>query len=46
MTGPPVEVHLKNDVQPKAVHTPAPIPVHWQEQVLADLLRDEAFGCH
>lgn len=44
MTGPPVEIHLKDDVHPKAVHTPAPIPVHWQEQVHADLLRDEALG--
>ena len=44
MAGPPVEIHLKGDVHPKAVHTPAPIPIHWQEQVKADLVRDEALG--
>jgi len=44
MAGPPVEIHLRGDVHPKAVHTPAPIPIHWQEQVKADLVRDEALG--
>ena len=29
---------------PKVCHTPAPVPLHWQEQVKADLERDEAFG--
>ena len=29
---------------PRAVHTAAPVPIHWQEQVLADLKRDEAIG--
>ena len=44
MTGPPVEIHLKDDASPKAVHKPAPVPVHWQDQVYKDLLRDEALG--
>ena len=44
MAGPPVEIHLSDDVKPKAVHTPASIPIHGQEQVKADLLRDEALG--
>ena len=44
MTGPPVEIHLKDDALPKAVHKPAPVPVHWQDQVYKDLLRDEALG--
>ena len=44
MTGPPVEIHVKPDATPKAVHTPASIPVHWQKQVHEDLLRDEALG--
>ena len=44
MAGPPVEIHLEDGVIPKAVHTSAPIPIHWQEQVHADLLRDEALG--
>ena len=44
MTGPPVEIHLKDDASPKAVHKPAPVPVHWQDQVYKDLLRDKALG--
>ena len=42
MTGPPVEIHLEDGVIPRAVHTAAPVPIHWQEQVLSDLKRDEA----
>ena len=44
MTGPPVEIHLKEGAPPKAVHKPATVPIHWQEQVHSDLLRDEALG--
>ena len=44
MSGPPVEIHVKDDTIPKAVHKPAPIPVHWQEKVHADLLQDEKLG--
>ncbi len=44
MSGPPVEIHLMDDATPKAVHTPASVPIHWQEQVQRDLLRDEALG--
>ena len=33
MAGPPVEIHLKEGATPKAVPTPALIPVHWQERV-------------
>ena len=44
MSGPPVEMHIKDNVTPKAVHKAAPVPVHWQEQVLADLQRDEKLG--
>ena len=44
MTGPPVEIHIKPDAVPKAVHTPATIPIHWQKQVQEDLHRDEALG--
>ena len=44
MVGPPVEIHISDDAVPKAVHTPAPVPIHWQDQVKADLLRDEALG--
>ena len=44
MTGPPAEIHLKDDAIPKAVTTPATVPIHWQKQVEADILRDEALG--
>ena len=44
MNGPPVEIHLDPDAPPKACSTPANIPIHWQDQVHKDLLRDEALG--
>lgn len=44
MTGPPLEIHLDDGAIPKACHTPATIPLHWQQQVKADLDRDEALG--
>ena len=44
MTGPPVEIHLEDGVIPRTVHTAAPVSIHWQEQVLSDLKRDEALG--
>ena len=44
MTGPPIEIHIEEDAKPKACHTAAPIPLHWQEQVHKDLIRDEALG--
>ena len=42
MTGLPVDIYIDDDVQTKVVHTPASIPIHWQEEVKADLYRDEA----
>ena len=44
MDGPPVEIHLVEDAVPRKVATPATIPLHWQEQVKADLERDMALG--
>ena len=44
MTGPPIEIHVDPHAKPVACHTPAPIPLHWQEKVREDLLRDEALG--
>ena len=44
MSGPPVEIHLKTGAPPVAVHKAASIPIHWQDQVHSDLLRDEALG--
>ena len=44
MSGPPIEIHVQENASPKTFHTAAPIPLHWQEQVKSDLLRDEALG--
>ena len=44
MEGPPIEIHVEPDATPKACHTPATVPVHWQQKVHQDLLRDEAPG--
>ena len=44
MTGPPIEMHVSETAQPRACHTPAPVALHWQDQVHKDLLRDEALG--
>ena len=54
MTGPPVEIHMGAAVIPRAVHTAAPVPIHWQEQVLYDLNRfierilygEPVYWCH
>ena len=44
MDGPPIEIHVDISAKPKACHTPANIPLHWQQCVQDDLLRDEALG--
>ena len=44
MDGPPVEIHVDPKAEPKACHKPANIPLHWQQRVYEDLLRDEALG--
>ena len=44
MEGPPVEIHVDPTATPTACHTPANVPLHWQQRVHDDLLRDEALG--
>ena len=44
MEGPPIEIHIDPSATPKACHTPAPVPLHWQQRVYEDLLRDEDLG--
>ena len=44
MKGPSVEIHLSERAVPRAVHTAAVVPVHWQQKVQADLIRDKALG--
>ena len=44
MEGPPIEIHVDPAATPKACHTPANIPLHWQQQVYNDLHCDEALA--
>ena len=44
MTGPPVEIHIDPDAEPRVCHIPARIALHWQKQVLQDIKRDQALG--
>ena len=44
MSGPPIKIHIDENAKPRACHTPASVPLHWQADVRADLLRDEALG--
>ena len=44
MKGPPVEIYLTENPIPQRVSTPATVSLHWQEQVKADLDKDEAMG--
>ena len=44
LEGPPIEIHVHPTATPRAFHTPAHIPVHWQKKVHEDLIRDEALG--
>ena len=37
MSGPPMRIHLKEDAQPFAIHTPRPIPLAYQDPVKAEL---------
>ena len=44
MAGPPLEIHIDETAKPHACHKPAQVPLHWQQRVYEDLLRDEALG--
>ena len=44
MEGPPVDMHVDPAAKPKACHTAATVPLHWQQRVYDDLLWDEALG--
>ena len=44
MARPPLEIHVNPSAKPRAFHTLTSIPLHWQQQVHADLLQDEALG--
>ena len=44
MEGPPVSFHVSDDFKPVKVTTPAPVALHWQERVKAELDWDVALG--
>ena len=44
MEGPPVCIIVDTKASPVTIHTPISVPLHWQEQVKADLDRDIALG--
>ena len=44
MTGEPLQLHIDPDATPVAIHSPALVPIHWQEKVHADLERDVRIG--
>ena len=44
MEGPPLQLNIDANAKPVAVHTPIPVPLHWQEEVKAGLDRDVKLG--
>ena len=40
MVGPPIQIHLDPNANPVCLRTPAPVPLHCQEQEKNKLLRD------
>ena len=44
MSGKPLNIHTRKEVEPKAVHKPIPVPHHWKRKVKSDLDRDVALG--
>ena len=42
MEGPPIQIHVDPNAAPVTLRKPAPVPLHWQEQVEKDLQRDVA----
>ena len=44
MTGAPVRIKFKEGAQPRAVHTPIPVPHHWKKRVKQDIDRDVRLG--
>ena len=44
MTGSPLQLHVDPEAAPVACHKVVPVPLHWREQVKADLERDVRIG--
>ena len=44
MSGPPMKLNIDLSAEPKAYHTPIPVPLHWQKEVKAGLDQDVNLG--
>ena len=44
MTGPPLALMVDPEATPVAIHSPIPVPIHWQDEVKAGLDRDVSLG--
>ena len=44
MTGPPLALMIDPKATPVAIHSPIPVPLHWQDKVKAGLDRDVSLG--
>ena len=44
MTGPAIRLHVNPEATPVAVHTPATVPLHWQDEVEEQINADIALG--
>ena len=44
MDGPPMRLIIDPQATPTAYHSPIPVPLHWQDEVKADLDRDVRLG--
>ena len=44
MTGPPLALMVDPEATPVAIHSPIPVPLHWQKEVKAGLDRDVNLG--
>ena len=44
MDGPPIKFHIDPEAVPVTMRKPAPVPLHWQNQVEQELNRDVALG--
>ena len=40
----PVHIHLKENAKPYATHVPIPVPLHWKQEVKANLDQDVKLG--
>ena len=44
MEGPPIQIHIKPNAKAVFLSKPAPVAIHWQEQVEKELQRDVELG--